>query len=89
MDTIHQQHKLACEEALRLYESIEAAVEGNRTGSAKGDLQNLRALLKNRSGVFVEAEARLPQQVTPKWRDEAAFSKSKIETYLYQLLDEG
>jgi hypothetical protein len=90
MDTIHQQHKLACEEALRLYASIEAAIEDRRTGFANEEAKNLRALLKNRgrSSVFEEAAASLPQEVTPNlraWSAEAAYSKSKIEDYLAEL----
>ena len=88
MDTIHQQHKLACEEALRLYASIEAAIEDRRTGFAENDSNNLKTLLKN-SGkrVFEDAAAYLPK-VTPnlgEWRAGAAYSKSKIEDYLVQL----
>jgi hypothetical protein len=88
MDTIHQQHKQACEEALRLYASIEAAIEDRRTGFAKEASKNLRALLKNSgSRVFEDAAPYLPQ-VTPnlgEWRAEVAYSKSKIEDYLVQL----
>jgi len=88
MDTIHQQHKLACEEALHLYASIEAAIEDHRTGFAKDASKNLKDLLKNRgSSVFKDAAAHLPP-VTPnlgEWRAEAAYSKSKIEDYLVQL----
>jgi hypothetical protein len=88
MDTIHQQHRLACEEALHLYASIETALEDGRAGFAKDASKNLKDLLKNRgNSVFENAAAHLPP-VTPnrgEWRAQAAYSKSKIEDYLVQL----
>lgn len=88
MDTIHQQHKLACKEALPLYSSIEAAIEDRRVEFAKDTWKNLRDFLKNRgSSVFEDAAAHLPP-VTPnprEWSAAAAYSKRKIEDYLVRL----
>jgi hypothetical protein len=88
MDTVNQQNKLACENAIRLYASIEAVIEDRRTGFAKQALKDLRTLLKgNGNRVFEEAKAYLPQitRNLEEWRAEAAYSKSKIEDYLGQL----
>jgi len=62
IDTIHQQHKLACEEVLHLYASIEAAIEDRRAGFAKDVSKNHKDSFKHRgSSVFESAAAHLPR----------------------------
>jgi hypothetical protein len=89
MDTNQKMDRMLCEQALELYRTIEAAVEGGRGGYAKEKLSELRSLLKNHTqdSAFRNAHAYLPRASTnlSEWKSELAYSRLSIEDYLRNL----
>lgn len=89
MDTNQKMDQMICEQALELYRSIEAAVEGGRSGYAKEKMAELKSFLKGQTqhSAFRNAHAYLPAARTNpgEWKSDLVYSRLSIEDYLGQL----